>query len=147
MKLIHTHSLYILWAILIGISVLLSPSFAVTAQTHSSVYQEVITKSNTGGQTSSSANITTDSASVEVTNTTVIDGKRYEYYFSTTTPESVEHQVVIQNDVPLFSDTKTNELQTNDTIEYLKVDQARQAWIISMMKIIQTLQLYVAQSF
>jgi len=130
---------------MIGISALLSPSFAVTAQ--SSVYQEVITSSVTGGQASESNVSNTGSSHIEVTNRTVIQGKQYEYYFSTTTPEAVEHQVVIHTGVPIFSNTETGTMSASSSDESPLSDQAYQAWVISMIKIIQTLQLYVAHSF
>jgi len=142
MQLIHTNKI-VSTAILIGTLLLLSPHFAVAG---TSIYQEVITSSNSGGQTSSSHSIEQTDATVEVMSTTIINGEEYNYYFSTSTSGGVEQQVTIQNGAPGSSETRmTDPVTTTETAS--QREEGYRDWLSNMINLLNYLQLYVANTF
>jgi hypothetical protein len=93
MKLSFTHSARKYLIAYLGVCLLAVPIFVKANNSH--IYNEVITTSNSGGQTSNSG-----SASVEVSNTTIINGERSSYRYATSTTGSIEHQVIIEHSPP-----------------------------------------------
>lgn len=144
MKLIHNHTLLKYQAIWIGVSMLLSPSFAIATQT--SVYQEVTTSSNTGGQRANQGEIQEGSATVQFSSETVIDGVRSSYYFSTTSAQAINHQVIIENGVPIFNESTVVPSVTSAVLPGHLSNQEYLTWLTSMITLIKYLQQYVEHS-
>jgi len=122
---------------MMGAILLLPLSFAAA---ETSIYQEVITSSNSGGQIGGGQNNT---SSVEVISTTIINGKEYNYYFSTSTTNAVEHQVTIIDGSPTRNEIP---MATNITDSEPNV-QEYETWLISMINLLNYLQQYVANTF
>jgi len=143
MQLIHTKKKIVSLAIVTGAVFLLPLSFAA-AQT--SLYQEVHTSSNSGSQTSSYSSTGQNNTTVEVTSTTVINGEEYNYHFSTSSQNGVEHQVTIVDGIPVSTktvvpvDSANGELSAEEYKTY-------EAWIINLMNLLNYLQQYVPTTF
>jgi|GEM_PF-2117792 len=144
MQLIYTNKKIMSVTVLIGLLLLLLPLFFVAAET--SIYQEVITSSNSGGQSSDRNTIKQGGATIEIQNTTIIDGKESSYYFSTSTSDAAEHQVTIIDDTPALSKTNLADDTTGDKMsveEYEKYE----ALITRMINLLNYLQLYATKNF
>jgi hypothetical protein len=144
MQLIHTNKKIVSLAIMMGAMLLLPLSFAA-AET-SSIYQEVMTSSNSGGQSSDRSATEQNTATVEVRSTTIINGEEYNYYFSTSTLNGVEHQVTIVDGVPVLSETGTPDNSASVELSVQEYGEY-ETWITSMINLLNYLQLYVANTF
>ena len=116
------------------------------ADAQTSIYQEVHTSSNSGGQNVSSNSVEQNSATVEVMSTTIINGEEYNYYFSTSTPNGVEHQATIINGELVSGETIMPNDETHIEIN-TQGHREHENWITSMINLLNYLQLYVANTF
>jgi hypothetical protein len=148
MKLIRNNISFLCLTMLIGVSVFLLPSSAEFSETR--IYQEVNTISSTGGQYSGGQDTESGSANVEVFSETNINGERFVYQFSTSSPNSIEHQVIIENGIPVNQNIEAYST-SNPTYLYESYDipiegsqvsnQGYQALINSMINLINSLKL------
>lgn len=140
MKLIHTNKKIVFAATVIGVSLLGSPVFTAA---ETSIYQEVITSSNTGGQQSTGKVTTGKSSSVGIISNTNVNGQTYQYYFSTSTPDGIIHRVTLENGVPVSTDTSISSVSGDANMSA----EEYQTWIADMISLLNYLQLYVSRTF